>query len=108
MQTRVGSIIREVWKKTFNKGENEGTGKGTVVDPRDALLYLQSELTELQLGDPGQAPAVRSANPVAVEPTPITNQATSARSVRAVEYDESDPEQRRERARKILEGEIDE
>ncbi len=108
VQTRVGSIIREVWKKTFNKGENEGTGKGTVVDPRDALLYLQSELTELQLGDPGQAPAVRSANPVAVEPTPITNQATSARSVRAVEYDESDPEQRRERARKILEGEIDE
>lgn len=108
IQKRVGTIIREVWNKTFNKGEHEGTNRGTVVDPRDALLYLQTELAELQLADPGQAPAVRSANPVAVEPTPITNQATSQRQVRPVTYDETDPEARRAHSKRILDGEIEE
>lgn len=94
---RVKKIITDVWKKSKQ-----------AVDPRDALLYLQSELAELQLADPGQAPAVKPATPAAVEPTPITNQATASRTVRPVEYDESDPEQRRARAAKILAGEIDE
>lgn len=108
IQKRVGSIIAEAWRKTFNQGEFEGTNKGMVVDPRDAMLYLQAELAELQLADPGQVPAVRSANPVAVEPTPITNQATSQRNVRPSTYDETDPEARRAHAQRILDGEIDE
>jgi hypothetical protein len=106
IQRRVGSIIAECWKRTFNKGENEGLNKGTVVDPRDALLYLQQELAELQL-EPGQAPAVKPANPAAVEPSPITNHATSQRTIQNVEYDETDPEARRARAAAILAGEIE-
>ncbi len=101
---RVGAIIREVWKKTFDPA----TGKGTVVDPRDALVYLQQELAEYQLS-PGQAPAARTANPGAVEPSPITNQASSQRTVRAaVDYDELDPEARRARSEAYLRGEIEE
>jgi hypothetical protein len=107
VQKRVGAIIAEVWTKTLNKGEHEGTGRGEVVDPRDALLYLQRELAELQLDSPGQVPAVKSANPAAVEPTPITNHATSQRTVQAVTYDETDPEARRARAAAILAGEIE-
>lgn len=96
IDSRVKQIISEVWKKSQQ-----------AVDPRDALLYLQQELTELQLG-PGQAPVVTSTNPAAVEPRPITNSATSQRTVRPTQYDESDPEARRARAAAILAGEIEE
>lgn len=96
VQKRVRDIIAQVWNQ-----------KQQVVDPRDVLVYLERELAEIQLGDaPGQAPAVKSANPAAVEPKPITNQATSQRTVVPVEYDESDPEARRARAAAILRGEI--
>jgi hypothetical protein len=96
VQKRVRDIIAQV----FNQ-------KKQVVDPRDVLVYLERELAEIQLGDsPGQVPAARPANPVAVEPKPITNQATSQRTVVPVEYDESDPEARRARAAAILRGEI--
>jgi hypothetical protein len=94
MQSRVEQIIRTVWDR-----------EKQVVDPRDALLYAQQELAELQLANPGQAPAVKPATPVAVEPTPITNGATSSRTVRPVDYDESDPEARRAKAARILAGE---
>lgn len=103
IKNRVGSILQEVWKKTFDPA----TGKGTLVDPREALVYLQAELAELQLA-PGQAPAARTANPGAVEPSPITNHATSQRTVRSVDYDEMDPEARRARSEAFLRGEIEE
>ena len=98
LQRRVGEIIRTVWQ-----------AKQEVVAPRDALLYLESELAAIQLADPGPAPAARPANPAAVEPRPITNQATSQRSVQPLSnYDESDPEARRARARAVLSGELPE
>lgn len=98
LQRRVGEVIRTVWDKTQE-----------VVAPRDALLYLQQELAAIQLADPGPAPAVKPANPAAVEPRPITNQATSQRSVQPLSnYDESDPEARRARARAVLSGELPE
>lgn len=102
IKRRVGEIMRQVWEKTYDPQ----TRQGTLVDERDALVYLQSELAELQLG-PAQGPAVQSAKPGAVEPRPITNQASSQRVVQPVKYDESDPQARRDRARKILEGELD-
>lgn len=96
VQKRVRDIIAQVWNQ-----------KQQVVDPRDVLVYLERELAEIQLGDaPGQVPAVKSANPAAVEPKPITNQATSQRTVVPVDYDETDPEARRARAAAILRGEI--
>lgn len=96
VQKRVRDIIAQVWNQ-----------KKEVVDPRDVLVYLERELAEIQLGDaPGQVPAVKSANPAAVEPKPITNQATSQRTVVPVDYDETDPEARRARAAAILRGEI--
>lgn len=98
---RVGEIIREVWRRTFDPE----TETGRTVDPREALLYLQSELAELQLTDPGQAPAVKPATPVAVEPTPITNGATSQRVVRSTQVDESDVDALRAKAARILAGE---
>ena len=98
VQKRVADIIAEVWNK-----------KKEVLDPRDVLVYLEQELAEIQLGDaPGQPPAVKSANAAAVEPRPITNKATSERTVIPSDYDEEDPEARRERAAKILRGEIEE
>lgn len=96
IQQRVGNIIATVYKQ-----------KQQVVDPRDALVYLQSELAEMQLENPGQVPAVRSANPAAVEPSPITNRATSQRTVVPVDYDETDPDARRARAAAVLRGEIE-
>ncbi len=96
VQKRVKDIIAKVW------GE-----KQQVVDPRDVLVYLERELAEIQLSDPspGQAPAVKTANPVAVEPKPITNQATSQRTV--VPQEEEDTlEGWRARSRAILRGEI--
>ncbi len=96
VQKRVRDIIAQVWNQ-----------KQQVVDPRDVLVYLERELAEIQLGDaPGQVPAVKPANPAAVEPKPITNQATSQRTVVPVDYDETDPEARRARAAAILRGEI--
>ncbi len=96
VQKRVRDIIAQVWNQ-----------KKEVVDPRDVLVYLERELAEIQLGDsPGQVPAARPANPAAVEPKPITNQATSQRTVVPVDYDETDPEARRARAAAILRGEI--
>lgn len=98
VQKRVRDIIAEVWNK-----------KKEVVDPRDVLVYLENELAEIQLGDaPGQLPAVQSAKAAAAEPRPITNQSTSQRTVIPSNYDEEDPEARRERAQKILRGEIEE
>lgn len=98
VQKRVRDIIAEVWNK-----------KKQVLDPRDVLVYLENELAEIQLGDaPGQLPAVQSAKAAAAEPRPITNQSTSQRTVIPSNYDEEDPEARRERAQKILRGEIEE
>ncbi len=98
IQGRVRDAIARVWQQ-----------KQEVVAPEDALAYFENELAEIQLGDaPGQLPAVQSAKAAAVEPKPITNQATSQRVVVPSQYDENDPEQRRRRAKAILDGEIDE
>lgn len=98
IQTRVRDAIARVWQQ-----------KQEVVAPEAALAYFENELAEIQLGDaPGQLPAVQSAKAAAVEPKPITNQATSQRVVVPSQYDETDPEARRRRAKAILDGEIDE
>lgn len=95
VQKRVKDIIAKVWQE-----------KRTVVDPREALVYLERELAEVQLTDsPGQVPAARPANPAAVEPKPITNQATSQRTV-VPQEDEDNLDGWRARARKIMRGEI--
>jgi Skp family chaperone for outer membrane proteins len=98
LQRRVGEIISAVYKKT--SGE-------TVVDPADALAYLQAELAEIQLSDPAPSPAVKPAKLAAVEPKPITNSSHGERVVSTVGYDETDPAQRKERVRQILAGEIE-
>ena len=98
VQTRVRDIIAKVWNE-----------KQQTIDPRDVLVYLEAELAEIQLGDsPGQPPAVKPANAAAAEPRPITNQATSQRTVVPVDYDEDDPEARRQRAAAIWRGEAEE
>lgn len=98
IQTRVRDAIAKVFQQ-----------KQEVVAPEDALAYFENELAEIQLGDaPGQLPAVQSAKAAAVEPNPITNQATSQRVVVPSQYDETDPEARRRRAKAILDGEIEE
>lgn len=98
IQKRVRDAIAAVWNK-----------KQEVVAPEDALAYFEAELADIQLGDaPGQLPAVQSAKAAAVEPKPITNQATSQRVVVPSQYDETDPEARRRRAKAILDGEIEE
>lgn len=95
VQKRVKDIIAAVWRE-----------KQTVVDPREALAYLERELAEVQLSDsPGQVPAARPANPAAVEPKPITNQATAQRTV-VPQEDDDNLDGWRARARKIMRGEI--
>jgi vacuolar-type H+-ATPase subunit I/STV1 len=98
LQKKVGEIIAAVYKKSGNE---------TVVDPADALAYLQAELAEIQLADPAPSPAVKPAKLAAVEPKPITNSSHGERVVSTVTYDETDPAQRKERARQILAGEIE-
>lgn len=93
---RVREITMQIWNS-----------KREAVEPHEVLSYLEGRWAKTVARLPGQAPAVKSASPVAVEPKPITNGATSERTVRSVEYDEMDPEQRKARADAILRGEIE-
>lgn len=96
LDQRVKEITLQVFRKTQK-----------AVEPHEVLEYLEGRWAKTVSRLPGQAPAVKSATPVAVEPKPITNAATAERSVRPVEYDELDPEQRQVRVQAILRGEIE-
>lgn len=93
---KVREITMQIWKKTQK-----------AVEPHEVLEYLEGRWAKTVARLPGQAPAVKSATPVAVEPRPITNSATAERSVQPDTYDELDPEQRAARAAAILRGEIE-
>lgn len=93
---KVREITMQIWHKTKK-----------AVEPHEVLAYLEGRWAKTVARLPGQAPAVRSANPVAVEPKPITNAATAERTVRPDDYDELDPEQRQARVAAILRGEIE-
>lgn len=96
LDQRVREITMQVWQKTQK-----------AVEPHEVLEYLEGRWAKTVSRLPGQAPAVKSAPPVAVEPKPMTNGASSERTVRSVDYDEMDPEQRKARADAILRGEIE-
>lgn len=96
LDQRVKEITLQVFQKTKK-----------AVEPHEVLEYLEGRWAKTVSRLPGQAPAVKSASPVAVEPKPITNEATASRTVRPVDYDELDPEQRQARVQAILRGEIE-